>query len=233
MLPTTLRDGAYVPKRVKEEIDFDGPIERGAKKMRAQRVQEFLTLNGFAVSIDGDFGPATEKRVRDFQTARGLPATGVVDMKTHEELVAPIVKALNPIAAGGKSLSTLAAAYAKQHIKNHPREAGGDNRGPWVRSYLDWDGKDARWCAGFVCFALEQAAHTLGVQLPIDSSSSCDVLAMEAKTPGDWVHVGIVTAPAEESFDTAEGNTDCGGSSSGFEAAERARGYQSKDFIVW
>ena len=147
MLPTTLRDGAYVPKRVKEEIDFDGPIERGAKKMRAQRVQEFLTLNGFAVSIDGDFGPATEKRVRDFQTASGLPATGVVDMKTHEELVAPIVKALNPIAAGGKSLSTLAAAYAKQHIKNHPKEAGGDNRGPWVRSYLDWDGKDARWCA--------------------------------------------------------------------------------------
>ena len=105
MLPTTLRDGAYVPKRVKEEIDFDGPIERGAKKMRAQRVQEFLTLNGFAVSIDSDFGPATEKRVRDFQTARGLPATEVVDLKTHEELVAPIVKALNPIAAGGKSLS--------------------------------------------------------------------------------------------------------------------------------
>jgi peptidoglycan hydrolase-like protein with peptidoglycan-binding domain len=103
MLPTTLRDGAYVPKRVKEEIDFDGPIERGAKKMRAQRVQEFLTLNGFAVSIDGDFGPATEKRLRDFQTARGLPATGVVDMKTHEELVAPIVKALNPIAAGERA----------------------------------------------------------------------------------------------------------------------------------
>jgi hypothetical protein len=125
--------------------------------------------------------------VRDFQTARGLPATGIVDMKTHEELVAPIVKALNLIAAGGKSLSALAAAYAKQPIKNHPREAGGDNRGPWVRSYLDWDGKDARWCAGFVCFALQQAAHTLGVHLPIDSSSSCDVLAMEAKTAGKFV----------------------------------------------
>ena len=117
MLPTTLRDGAYVPKRVKEEIDFDGPIERGAKKIRAQRVQEFLTLNGFSVSIDADFGPATEKRVRDFQTARGLPASGIVNTKTHEELVAPIVKALNPIAAGGKSLSALAAAYAKQHIE--------------------------------------------------------------------------------------------------------------------
>jgi hypothetical protein len=186
---------------VKEEIDFDGPIERGAKKMRAQRVQEY----GFAVSIDGDFGPATEKRVRDFQAARGLPATGVVDMKTHVELVAPIVKALNPIAAGGKSLSTLAAAYAKQHIKNHPREIGGDNRGPWVRSYLDWDGKDARWCAGFVCFALEQAAHTLGVDLPIESSSSCDVLAMEAKTAGKFVPESKVKSGAFAKKDLVPG----------------------------
>ena len=50
------------------------------------------------------------------------------------------------------------------------------------------------------------------------------------KVPGDWVHVGIVTEPAKESFDTAEGNT---GSLNGFEAAERARDYRSKDFIVW
>ena len=60
MLPTTLRDGAYVPKRVKSRNSISmRPIERGAKKMRAQRVQEFLTLNGFFVSIDADFGLAT------------------------------------------------------------------------------------------------------------------------------------------------------------------------------
>ena len=220
MLPTTLRDGAYVPKRMKEEIDFDGPIERGAKKMRAQRAQEFLTLNGFAWQSTQIFGPATDARLSDRARTAGERHR---QPKAHEEFVAPIVKALNPIAAGGKSLSALAAAYAKQHIKNRPMEAGGDNIGPCDRSYLDWDGKDARWCAGFVCFALEQAAHTLGVQLPIKSSSSCDVLAMEAKTagkfvpesrvksgafakkdlvpgtfflvrkvPGDWVHVGMV-----------------------------------------
>jgi peptidoglycan hydrolase-like protein with peptidoglycan-binding domain len=96
MVPTTLRDGAYVPKRVKDEIDFNGPVERGARKMPAQRVQEFLTLSGFAVSIDGDFGAATEKRVRDFQEARGLTVTGVVDVKTHERLVASIVKGAEP-----------------------------------------------------------------------------------------------------------------------------------------
>ena len=65
MLPTTLRDGTYVPKRMKEEIDFDGPIERGAKKMRAQRAQEFLTLNGFAWQSTQIFGPATDARLSD------------------------------------------------------------------------------------------------------------------------------------------------------------------------
>ena len=73
MLPTTLRDGAYVPKRVKEEIDFDGPIERGAKKMRAQRVQEFLTLNGFAVSIDGDFALRPKSGCETFRQRADCP----------------------------------------------------------------------------------------------------------------------------------------------------------------
>lgn len=264
MLPTNLREGAFVPKRVKAEIDFKSPVKRGAKKMRAKRVQEFLTLNRFAVPIDADFGDATRERVRDFQDARGLPVTGVVDFKTHEELVAPLVRALDPISPGSKTLSALTTAYAKQHIKQRVREAGGDNRGPWVRSYLGWDGSGARWCAGFVCFALEQAAHTLGVKLPIASSASCDVLANGAKragkfvreshvksgafprsqivpgsfflvrkVPGDWVHVGIVTAASSKFLSTAEGNTDSGGSSNGFEAAERKRNYRRKDFIVW
>jgi hypothetical protein len=193
-----------------------------------------------------------------------LGVTGIVDFKTYEELVAPIVRALAPIGPAGKSLPALALAYARQHIKQRAREAGGDNKGPWVRSYLGWDGKEAKWCAGFVCFALEQAANTLGVAPPIASSSSCDVLAGEAKAagkfvpearvksgafpknglvpgsfslvrmvPGDWTHVGMIAAAAPNSFDTAEGNTDSGGSSNGFEAAERSRGYVKKDFIVW
>ena len=264
MLPRTLPADSYVPKRVKDEIDFKDPIKLGAKKMPAQRVQEFLTLNGFALNIDADFAEATEKRVRDFQAARGLPVTGIVDFDTYEQLMAPVVRALSPIAPAGRTLSALALAYARQHIAQHPVEVGGDNSGPWVRSYLGWDGRDARWCAGFVCFAVEQSAATLNIPLPIASSSSCDQLANEAKVagkfvpesrvksgafpkrqivpgsfflvrkvPGDWVHVGMVTATSGDTFDTAEGNTDSGGSSNGFEASERTRGYKGKDFIVW
>jgi len=54
-----------------------------------------------------------------------------------------------------------------------------------------------------------------------------------SKTADDWVHVGIVSSADAESFDTLEGNTDHGGSSNGFEAAARTRGYEDKDFIVW
>jgi hypothetical protein len=265
MLPSTLAPNAYVPNRMKKELDWAGPIQLGAKQMKARRVQEQLTLNKFAVDIDNDFGAATEKRVKDFQAAKGLPVTGIVDQATWEKLVEPMVKALKPIAAGNKTLSELTVAYARQHVAQHPVEAGGDNRGPWVRAYLDWDGPDARWCAGFTCYALEQAANTLGIKVPVASSASCDVLANGAKTAGlfvagskvvsgavpkanivpgsfflvrktptDWVHVGIVKGAAAQSFDTVEGNTDSGGSSNGFEAAERARAFDAKyDFILW
>src|SRR5262245_50883951 len=65
-------------------------------------------------------------------------------MKTHEELVAPIVKALKSNRGSGKEpFRPRRGLRQAKHIKNHPKEAGGDNRGPWVRSYLDWDSCDA------------------------------------------------------------------------------------------
>ncbi|MBL8582370.1 MAG: peptidoglycan-binding protein, partial [Rhizobiaceae bacterium] len=187
MLPATIAAGAYLPARVKKELDWPLPIANGAKGMPAKRVQEWLTLHGFAVVIDGQFGAATEKRLRDFQTANGIAATGVVDARTHERLVAPLVKALTPIASGSHGLPALIAAYGRQHVAQHPMEAGGDNRGPWVRAYLNADGPEWRWCAGFTCFALEQASRTLGKTAPIASSASCDVLAMQAKQKGLYV----------------------------------------------
>ena len=264
MLPTTLANGAYVTPLLRKEIEWSKPIQIGAKAMAARRVQEFLSLQGFKLDIDSDFGSATEKRVKDFQQSRGLPVTGVVDFATHEKLVDPLVRAVQPIAAGHKTLSRLTADYALQHVAQHPRETAGPNSGPWVRTYLGFEGNEAKWCSGFVCYALEQAAHTLGVGMPIPASSSCDVMAAGAKsahkflagskvksgavpvstlvpgslflvraTPTDWTHIGIVSEAASNSFDTIEGNTDSQGSNNGFEATERTRGYDNKDFIVW
>lgn len=259
MLPGTIAPSSYMPSRVKKELDWNLPVQSGDKQMKAKRVQEWLTIAGFPVAIDADFGPATEQRVRDFQAAKGLAATGIVDAATHERLVAPLVNAIAPIATGGMTLSELILAYALQHVAQHPREAGGDNRGPWVRAYMDNDGVDWRWCSGFVCFALEQAVKTRGGPAPFASSASCDVMRANAHATGryrnggaiprtailpgsfflvrrtstDWSHIGIVSRADATTFRTVEGNTNDGGSVNGFEACERVRDYNRKDFIIW
>ena len=73
----------------------------------------------------------------------------------------------------------------------------------------------------------------LGVDVVFESTGRFTSRDDAAKHIAGGAKRVIVTAPAKESFDTAEGNTDSGGSSNGFEAAERSRNYASKDFIVW
>jgi hypothetical protein len=259
MLPSTVAAGSYLPPRVRRELDWPLPISIGAKQMKAKRIQEWLNIAGFSLSIDSDFGAATEQRVKDFQSKKGLPVTGQVDARTHDKLVEPLVKAIAPVNAGNKTLSRLILDYALQHVAQHPVEAGGDNRGPWVRSYMGQDGTEWRWCSGFVCFALEQAARTRGIPQPIASSASCDMMKSGAagaglykregtvapaqippgsfflirRTNNDWTHIGIVSDAQPTIMRTVEGNTDSAGSPNGFEANERVRNYAKKDFIIW
>ncbi len=251
----------YPPPRIVAELTFSGTVQKGVKNAKVRRVQEWLSLRGFPLTIDNDFGPATDTQVRAFQGGAGLPVTGVVDSTVFTALAAPLARASALQPADGRTLSQLVAAYGAQQVAEKPSEVGGANAGPWVRAYLGWDGEAALWCAGFACTALEQAAATLGVAQPIQSSASCDTLADRAKqagkfvpgakaasgqvaippgsfflvraTPSDWTHVGIVGAAGQESFGTFEGNTNDGGSRNGFEAIARVRNYANKDFIVW
>lgn len=251
----------YPPSRVAAELSFSGSVQKGQKNAKVRRVQEWLCLRGLPLEIDGDFGDATDTQLKAFQAREGLPTNGVVDPAVFKALTVPLARASALQPAQGRSLSQLIADYAAQHVKEHPFEVGGPNAGPWVRAYMGWDGETALWCAGFTCTLLEQAAATLGVAQPIQSSASCDTLADRAKavgkfvpnakvvsgqvtvppgsfflvraTPKDWTHVGIVGAASPTSFVTYEGNTNNGGSRNGFEAISRVRNYAGKDFIVW
>lgn len=63
------------------------PLSRGAKDDRAIAVQYGLARLGFAVgTVDGQFGPGTERAVKAFQTSAQLPSTGVVDDATVRAL---------------------------------------------------------------------------------------------------------------------------------------------------
>jgi len=230
------------------------PLRRGDKQGQVNLVQEWLCLNGEHIAIDGDFGPATESAVKDFQKKAGIyAASGIVDNATFEKLVAPMKAALAPIAARGRSLGDMVVAYAQQHLAQHPLEIGGQNKGPWVRLYMDGnEGTPWAWCAGFACFCLKAACQAVGQPLPITTSYSCDSLASTAKskgrfgnqskagpgsfflvrsTPTDWTHTGIVVSAGSDTCRTIEGNTNDDGSREGYEVCARTRGYGSLDFI--
>lgn len=143
------------------ELRLNVPIARGAKGADVKRIQEWLGLNGRLVSIDTDFGPATQSAVKLFQTAKGLAATGVVDAATWTALVAPLSAALADIPVAGKTAGALTALWAQQQLLSRPREIGGQNRGSWVRVYMDGnEGTNYPWCAGFVSFCLVRACAT-------------------------------------------------------------------------
>ena len=240
------------------ELTLDQTFKRGNRGKKVKAVQEWLSLQGFGLVVDGDFGPATAFAVREFRKDRGLPASGQVTQGTFDELTAPLRSALGPLPAQ-PTLGETMVAYAHQHLQADPRELGGKNLGPWVRTYMGGhDGSAWLWCAGFACFVLRQACQTFGASMPVTPSFSCDSLAMDAKakgrfvrgtqvdtallTPGtlflkrrsstDWTHVGIVIEPGPGVFLTIEGNTNDAGSPEGYEVCRRVQSPKSKDFIL-
>jgi hypothetical protein len=191
------------PAYVTKELEFDTVIKIDDTGVKVRRVQEWLTINKFATTIDGDFGPATEKCVKDFQQSKGIQKTGKVNQQTWDALVEPLSKALQSINfPANVSLADAILRVARQHLVQHPIEVGGDNRGPWVRVYVGGNqGPEWRWCAGFVTFVMKQACMLLNGQMPVPGSYSCDSLAYQAKQAGLFVKgsqiaSGSVTWPA-------------------------------------
>ena len=236
------------------DMSLKKTLKRGDKKGQVKLIQEWLSLQTEHVAIDGDFGPATEAALKSFQTKNRITVSGEVVFATFDRLISPMTEALKPISiVGTKTLGELVLAYAKQHLAQHPREIGGQNRGPWVRLYMDGnEGQAWAWCAGFACFCLKQACATMNVDLPITPSFSVDSLAASAKTNGlfvdknavepggffmlrntstDWTHTGLVVNKEAEVFKSIEGNTNDEGSREGYEVCARTRGYNKMDFI--
>jgi hypothetical protein len=242
------------------DLTLEKTLKRGERGKQVRLVQEWLCLHGVHTSIDGGFGPATERAVKEFQEQQGVKIDGIVGANTFGKFIEPMKAALEPIEADENSPGEMVVKYARQHLQQHPREVGGQNRGPWVRLYMDGnEGNQWAWCAGFVCFILKQACKSLNVPLPFKKTYSCDILAAQAKekgiflgekkientsqitpgsiflnrrTPTDWVHTGIVIEAEEEIFHTIEGNTNDEGSREGYEVCLRIRGYNKKDFVL-
>jgi peptidoglycan hydrolase-like protein with peptidoglycan-binding domain len=57
-------------------------LRRGSSGPKVRDVQNALRVGGFPLTLDGDFGPATDRALRAFQAKHGLTADGVVGPKT-------------------------------------------------------------------------------------------------------------------------------------------------------
>ena len=156
-----------------KDLVLDKNYKRGSKGKKVRSIQEWLCLHGFHICIDGIFGPATENAVLQFQEKESIEVDGIVGKITFARLILPMTNAIRSIPRDEKSLGQMIVAYAEQHLEQQPREIGGQNKGPWVRLYMKGnDGPAWPWCAGFVCFILNQARKALNLPLPIETSFS-------------------------------------------------------------
>ena len=147
-------------------------------------IQKQLAVLQYNVGIvDGVFGPATEKAVKDFQTAKGLKVDGIVNDATYRNL---LNKELPPDRYGNHMMTRniLKTAFSMLGV---PYSFGGMSPG----------GFD---CSGFVCYVYGKAGISLPrmadsqyyslTHIPRANLQSGDLVFFETYCPGPS-HVGI------------------------------------------
>ena len=80
------------------------------------------------------------------------------------------------------TLCRLTLQYALAELTAGARETGGNNRGPWVKKYMGWEG--APWCVGFATWCYRRACAELGVEPQIEERFSSSRLVREAQRKG-------------------------------------------------
>ena len=244
-----------------EILSIAETIERGSKQKKLIAIiQEWLCLNGQSIKIDGDYGPATEIAVNNFQKNVGLMQTGKVEPLTFDKLVWPMKSLSQATLSSNGGLLSAVVELSLKYLAAHPVEVGGQNMGPWVRYFMDgYQGNAWPWCAGFNTLIVKQAAKLCGTPTSLPRTYSCDILGMWAKNNGkfisgtsgnlsavkpghlflvrkshnDWQHTGIVIEMTPEYCVTIEGNTNDEGSREGYEVCKRIRGFKTLDFVAY
>jgi len=68
--------------------NFNNTLRRGAKGEDVKKMQRQLSNKGYTLTIDGDFGPATEAKVKQFQRDKRLVSDGICGLQTYGALFA-------------------------------------------------------------------------------------------------------------------------------------------------
>lgn len=153
-------------------------MARLLKKGEGSKVREaqiLLLEKGYLTNeeIDGAFGNETYRAVRAFQSQnldqQGQPL--MIDGRVGALPSAIDYTQMPPNDRGGSSQGHAALAVAIGELRDGAGEVGGNNRGPFVKKYLNGLAPEGEpWCAGFIsyCFSRNSAGmlfpYTVGAR---------------------------------------------------------------------
>ena len=151
-------------------------IKKGNQGAAVTELQNILRELDYNIPVTGIFDTATYKAVRNFQSRHldkhniPLEVDGEVGDITWWALQHPRSKVqggaieygiMPPVETGGSVAGRAALQFAIGELNAGAGEEGGNNKGPWVKKYLQPAGlaEGNSWCAAFISWCFWQAAE--------------------------------------------------------------------------
>lgn len=181
-------------------------IKKGNAGGLVHELQAILNELDYVVPDTGVFDAATDRAVKDFQSShldkhhQPLTVDGVVGPLTWWALENPRPRVTEGIIAydevpppvhGESQLGRAALRVAISELKAGAGEVGGNNKGPWVRKYMEPAGlpDGYPWCAAFVSWCFLQAVDGDRREMPFNYSAGARDIFNQLKSKG-WSFSG-------------------------------------------
>lgn len=152
---------------------FDNETEKAVKNFQGSHLNKHNT----PLTVDGKVGDLTWWSL---QNPRTLVTTGVIDFKIMPD---------NSL--GGSAIGRKALQIAINELKSGAGEVGGNNKGPWVKKYMQPAGlPDGHpWCAAFLSWCFMQAAGGNPNAMPFKYTAGARNIFNQFKSKG-WTFDG-------------------------------------------
>lgn len=186
-------------------------LQKGDRGVQVTELQNTLQELDFNISVTGVFDNDTFKAVKNFQSNHldkhniPLEVDGKVGDLTWWALRNPRPRVTSGVinyglmpaqSFGGTSIGRSALQIAIDELNGGAGEEGGNNRGPWVKKYMQPANlsEGDPWCAGFLSWCYLQACGGNKMNMPFKYNAGARNIFNQFKNKG-WVFDGATKTP--------------------------------------
>jgi hypothetical protein len=147
---------------------FDNDTYKAVRNFQSSH----LDKHGAPLHVDGEVGELTWWALHNPRT---IVSTGVIDYSIMPD-----------ISFGGTAIGRNALEFAIEELKAGAGEVGGNNKGPWVKKYLQPIGlnEGESWCAAFLSWCFLQAVGGNKNEMPFKYSAGARNVFNQYKNKG-------------------------------------------------